>query len=104
MFNQCSQAVDALSKIHGLAMLASLTMRITTMMLKQFNPPHLGGLIKRVYIEPYDGILANSIALTLDVSPSTFNRLINVKSDISPEMAIRLSKALGRTPESWMLM
>ena len=78
-------------------------------MLKQLNPPHPGGFIKRVYIESDDTDLkekvsANSIALKLDVSPSTFNRLINEKSDISPEMAIRLSKVLGRTPESWMLM
>lgn len=79
------------------------------MALKQFNPPHPGGFIKRVYIEPHNTDLkkkvsANSIAVKLDVSPSTFNRLINEKSDISPEMAIRLSKVLGRTPESWMLM
>lgn len=78
-------------------------------MLKQFDPPHPGGFIKRVYIEPHDATLhkrvsANSIALKLAVSPSTFNRLINEKSDISPEMAIGLSKVLGRTPESWMLM
>lgn len=74
------------------------------MTLKQSNPPHPGGFIKRVHIEPHDDISANSIALKLDVIPSTFNRLINEKSDISPEMAIGLSQVLGRTPESWMLM
>jgi addiction module HigA family antidote len=40
----------------------------------------------------------------LGVSVSTFNRLINGVSDISPEMAVRLSKVLGRSPESWLLM
>lgn len=73
------------------------------MSIKQFNPPHPGGFIKRVYIEPHD-ISANEVAKKLDVSPSTFNRLINEKSDVSPEMALRLSKVLGRTAESWMLM
>ncbi|RYU47104.1 addiction module antidote protein, HigA family, partial [Aliivibrio finisterrensis] len=32
------------------------------------------------------------------------NRVIKGKSSISPEMALRLSKSLGRTPESWLTM
>ncbi|MBF0227825.1 MAG: HigA family addiction module antidote protein [Desulfobacterales bacterium] len=36
--------------------------------------------------------------------PSTFNRLLNGESNISPEMALRLSKSLGRSPESWLIM
>jgi addiction module HigA family antidote len=43
-------------------------------------------------------------ALKLNVSPSTFSRLIKGEADLSPEMALRLSKAFGRTPESWMQM
>ncbi|MCD6293977.1 MAG: HigA family addiction module antidote protein [Deltaproteobacteria bacterium] len=38
------------------------------------------------------------------VSPSTFNRLLNGESNISPGMALRLSKSLGRSPESWLIM
>ena len=44
------------------------------------------------------------MARRLQVSPSTFNRLLNEKSAISPEMALKLSKVLGRSPESWMQM
>ena len=44
------------------------------------------------------------IADNLGVSPSTLNRLLNGQSNISPEMALRLSKALGRSPESWLAM
>ena len=73
------------------------------MSLEQFNPPHPGAFIKRVYIEPF-GLRSNEVARNLQVSPSTFNRLLNEKSDISPEMALKLSKVLGRSPESWMLM
>jgi len=74
------------------------------MTIQQYNPPHPGELIKRTYIDPFDDISGNQIAKRLGVAVSTFNRLINGVSDISPEMAIRLSKVLGRSPESWLLM
>ena len=40
----------------------------------------------------------------LDVATLTFSRLIKGKADMSPEMALRLSNAFGRSPESWMQM
>ena len=73
------------------------------MSMKQFNPPHPGAVIRRVYIEPFN-LGSNKVARQLQVSPSTFNRLLNEKSDISPEMALKLSKVLGRSPESWLAM
>jgi addiction module HigA family antidote len=74
------------------------------MTIQQHNPPHPGELIKRTYIDPFNDISGNQIAKRLGVAISTFNRLINGVSDISPEMAIRLSKVLGRSPESWLLL
>ncbi len=71
--------------------------------MKQHNPAHPGGFIKRNYLEQLD-ISANHAASLLQVSPSTLNRLINEKAGLSAEMAIRLSKVFGRSPESWMLM
>lgn len=50
------------------------------------------------------GLSARKVAESLRVSPSTFNRLLNGESNVSPEMALRLSKALGRSPESWLAM
>lgn len=44
------------------------------------------------------------LASKLGVSPSTLNRILQGRSGISPEMALRLSKALGRSPESWLAM
>jgi len=71
--------------------------------MAMYNPPHPGEFIKEIYITPYD-ISVRKVAESLDVSPSTLNRLLNSESNISPEMALRLSKALGRTPESWLAM
>ena len=73
------------------------------MTIKQNNPLHPGEFIKRVYLEPFNfGV--NDIARRMKINPSTLSRLLNSKSDISPEMALRLSKVIGRSPESWMLM
>ena len=67
------------------------------------NPPHPGDFIEKTYLEGLD-VSRRAIAQMLDVSPSTFNRLIRCESDVSPEMAFRLSKTLGRSPESWLAM
>jgi addiction module HigA family antidote len=68
-----------------------------------YNPPHPGEFIREVYLEPL-GISYRNIAAKLKVAPSTFNRLIRGQSNISSEMALRLSKTLGRSPESWLIM
>lgn len=72
------------------------------MTLRQHNPPHVGGLIFRTYIEPFNDVSANKIADALGVARSTFNRLLNGISDLSPEMAVRLSAVLGGSAESWL--
>ena len=67
------------------------------------NPPHPGDFIREVYLEP-NGITGRQLSAKLGVSPSTLNRVLQGTSSISPEMALRLSKALGRSPESWLAM
>lgn len=67
------------------------------------NPLHPGEFILATYMEPY-GLSCRYLAQQLDVSPSTLNRILKLQSGISPEMALRLSKALGRTPQSWLAM
>ncbi len=69
--------------------------------MAMYNPPHPGEFIKEVYLEPL-GVSPRSVALRLKVSPSTFSRLIKGQSAISPGMALRLSRCLGRSPESWL--
>ena len=72
------------------------------MSFQQYNPPHPGELIRRTYIEPFAEMSANKIADQLGVARSTFNRLLNAKAGVSPEMAVRLSKVLGGSAESWL--
>jgi len=67
------------------------------------NPPHPGEFIRSVYLLPF-ALSARALAVKLAVSPSTLNRIITGKSGVSPEMALRLSKSLGRSPESWLAM
>jgi len=73
------------------------------MLLQQHNPIHPGDFIKRVYLIPFK-LGSNELARKLRVSAGLVSRLINGKIDISPEMAIKLSKVLGRSPQSWLLM
>ena len=67
------------------------------------NPPHPGEFITQVYLEP-NNLSGRELAVKLGVAASTLNRILGGSSRISPEMALRLSKALGRSPESWLAM
>ncbi|MCX7093745.1 MAG: HigA family addiction module antitoxin [Methylobacter sp.] len=67
------------------------------------NPPHPGEFIREVYLEPF-AITGRELSSKLGVPPSTLNRILKGSSGISSEMALRLSKALGRSPESWLIM
>ncbi len=67
------------------------------------KPPHPGEFIREIYLEPFD-ITGRQLAAKLGVSASTLNRILNGHSGISSEMALRLPKSLGRSPESWLTM
>ena len=67
------------------------------------NPPHPGEFIQATYMEPF-GLSCRYLAKQLDVAASTLNRVLKKQSGVSPEMALRLSTALGRSPESWLSM
>lgn len=71
--------------------------------MTMYNPPHPGEFIEATYMEPF-ALSCRFLASQLDVSASTLNRILKQKSNVSPEMALRLSKALGRSPESWLAM
>ena len=73
------------------------------MTIQQHDPMHPGEFIKRVYLQPFN-IASNELARKLHVSGGLISRLINGKTDVSPEMALKLSRVLGRSPESWLLM
>jgi len=71
--------------------------------MTMYNPPHPGEFIETVYLEPH-GISCRSLATHLGVAASTVSRILKGQSAVTPEMALRLSKVLGRTPESWLAM
>lgn len=71
--------------------------------MAMYNPPHPGEFINDVYLEP-NQVTARELAGVLGVSPSTLHRVLNGMSGVSPSMALRLSKALGRSAESWLSM
>lgn len=71
--------------------------------MAMYNPPHPGEFITEIYLEP-NGISGRELALKLDVAPSTLSRTLKGSSRVTPEMALRLAKAIGRSPESWLAM
>ncbi len=65
------------------------------------NPPHPGEVIRELCLEPL-GVTVTAAARSLGVARKTLSELLNGKSGISPEMAVRLSIAFDTTPESWL--
>jgi addiction module HigA family antidote len=65
------------------------------------NPPHPGEIIRELCIDPLE-ITVTKAAEALGVSRKTLSGILNGRAGISPEMAIRLSKAFSTTPESWL--
>ena len=69
--------------------------------MDMFNPPHPGEIIRDICIEPLD-LTVTDASKALGVTRKTLSSLLNGRSGVSPEMALRLSKVFGRTPEGWM--
>ncbi len=66
-------------------------------------PPHPGGIVRRQCLEPL-GLSVSKAAEGLGVSRQALSELVNEKTPVSVEMAIRLSKAFGSSPETWLEM
>ena len=65
------------------------------------NPPHPREVVKELCLDPLK-LTVTAAAEGLGVSRRTLSTLLNGHAGISPDMAIRLSKAFGRSPESWL--
>ena len=70
-------------------------------MMNMFNPPHPGEILRELCLEAL-GLTVTSAAEALGVSRKTLSAILNGKSGISPEMAIRLSIAFDTSAESWL--
>ena len=67
------------------------------------NPVHPGSIVQSACLEPL-GLSVTAGAKILGVSRQTLNNVVHCKTGISPEMAIRLTKAFGSTEDTWLRM
>ena len=65
------------------------------------NPPHPGRIVRQDCIEPL-GLTITAAAKALGVTRQALNNLVNGKAGVSPEMAVRIWKAFGSSPEMWL--
>jgi len=66
-------------------------------------PTHPGGILKRHYMEPLS-LTVSEFAEILGVSRKTLSKILNERGSITPDMALRLSKAFKTTPELWLTL
>ena len=65
------------------------------------NPPHPGGIVRRQCLKPL-GLTVTEAAEGLGVTRQALSDLVNERAGVSVEMAIRLSKGFGSSPETWL--
>lgn len=70
-------------------------------MPRMHNPPHPGEVIQELCLDPL-GLTITAAATGLGVSRRALSALLNGHAGISPDMSIRLSKAFGRSAQSWL--
>jgi addiction module HigA family antidote len=68
-----------------------------------YAPLHPGEIITETYLAEWE-LSTEDLAIALDVTPSNVHQVLAAKSRVTPEMALRLSRALGRSAESWLAM
>ncbi len=69
--------------------------------MRMYKPPHPGEILKALCLDPL-GLTVTQAAEALGVSRKTLSSILNGRSGISPEMAVRLSIAFDTTAESWL--
>jgi addiction module HigA family antidote len=67
------------------------------------KPTHPGEVLLEDVIKPL-GLTITDAAKQLGVTRKTLSELVNQKTSLSPEMAVRVAEATGTSPESWMNM
>lgn len=69
--------------------------------MQMHNPPHPGEILHGLWLEPM-GISISAAARSLGISRKTLSLIVNGHGAVTPEMAMRLSLALGTSAESWL--
>ena len=68
---------------------------------RKVRPTHPGEMLREDFMPDY-GLSVSSLAKALGVSRQTVNELLRERRAVSPEMALRLSRLFGNTPEFWL--
>lgn len=71
--------------------------------MAMYDPPHPGEHLREDWIKPL-GLTITRTAAILGVARKTVDAIVNGRAGISPEMAIRISKAFGGNPDVWLRM
>ncbi len=69
--------------------------------MNMYNPPHPGEVLQGLWLEPM-GVTVTIAAEALGISRQNLSKIVNGSRGVTPEMAVRISRALGGTPESWL--
>lgn len=69
--------------------------------MKQFNPPHPGEMLLELWLKPLD-LSITQAAKNLNVSRKCLSELVNARTSVSAEMALRLEIAFGKSAKSWL--
>jgi addiction module HigA family antidote len=69
--------------------------------MRMYDPPHPGELLSELWLDPM-GLTITEAAAKLKISRKTLSEIINGKASVSPEMALRLELAFGKSAESWL--
>ena len=65
------------------------------------NPPHPGEVLRELWLVPL-GLSITAAAQRLNVSRKTLSEIVNGRAGITPEMALRLELAFGKSAQSWL--
>ena len=68
---------------------------------KKRRPAHPGTILKRQYLKPLS-LTVTGLAKTLGVPQKTLSKIVHERGTVTPDMALRLSKAFNTTPELWL--
>jgi addiction module HigA family antidote len=68
---------------------------------RKIRPTHPGAMLREDFLPDY-GLTVSGLAEALGVSRQTVNELLRERRAVSPEMALRLSRLFGDSPDFWL--
>lgn len=69
--------------------------------MQMYNPPHPGVILREMWLKPLDLTITRAAAM-LKVSRKTLSEIVNARASVTPEMALRLELAFGKSAQSWL--